>query len=81
MLEFGVTSLAGLARWHANAYEVVLARGGVAQVFARVAARPKPNASTRCSTIGSDPAMVPEKNCVPVLTSVWLAKSNSEVGW
>ena len=47
LLEFGVTSLAGLESWHANAYEVVLDRGGVAETFARVAARPKPGQSAR----------------------------------
>ncbi|HEX5997427.1 MAG TPA: hypothetical protein VFY84_19980 [Jiangellales bacterium] len=47
VLEFGVTSVAGLASWHANAYEVVLDRGGVTEAFARVAARPKPRQSAR----------------------------------
>jgi hypothetical protein len=47
VLEFGITSLAGLASWHANAYEVVLDRGGVAEAFARVAGRPKPIHSVR----------------------------------
>jgi len=47
VLEFGVTSVAGLSSWYANAYEVVLDRGGVAEAFARVAARPKPSQSAR----------------------------------
>lgn len=47
VLEFGVTSLASLSSWHANAYEVVLDRGGVADAFAWVAARPKPSQSAR----------------------------------
>ncbi len=47
VLEFGITSLAGLASWHANAYEVVLDRGGVSEAFADVAARPKPSQSAR----------------------------------
>lgn len=47
VLDFGVTSLPGLASWHANAYEVVLDRGGVSGAFADVAARPKPSQSAR----------------------------------
>jgi hypothetical protein len=43
VLEFGIASLAGLATWYANAYEVVLDRGGVADAFQEVAARPKPS--------------------------------------
>jgi hypothetical protein len=47
VVEFGITSLAGLATWHANAYEVILDRGGVSDAFARVAARPKPSQAAR----------------------------------
>lgn len=46
VVEFGVTSLAGLDSWYANDYEVVLDRGGVAEAFARVAARAKPGQGT-----------------------------------
>jgi hypothetical protein len=47
VLEFGVTSLDGLSVWHANAYEVALDRGGVAEAFVKVAAREKPGHSAR----------------------------------
>ena len=43
MLEYAITDLAGLATWFTNEYEVVLDRGGVAQAWADVAARPKPS--------------------------------------
>lgn len=42
VIEFGVTDLAGLATWHANAYDVVLDRGGVTDAMCLVAAREKP---------------------------------------
>lgn len=42
VLEFGITDLAGLAGWHANAYDVLYDAGGVAAAMANVAARPLP---------------------------------------
>ena len=42
VLEFGITDLAGLAGWHANAYDVLYDAGGVADAMAKVAARPLP---------------------------------------
>ncbi|HEY8591056.1 MAG TPA: hypothetical protein VIL55_16030, partial [Naasia sp.] len=42
VLEFGVPTLDDLQNWRANAYDVVLDRGGVADAMAAVAAKPAP---------------------------------------
>ena len=42
VLEFGITDLAGLHGWHANAYDVLYDAGGVADAMAKVVARPLP---------------------------------------
>ena len=42
VLEFGITSLAGLANWAGNAYEVFYDAGGVTEAFAAVVAKPLP---------------------------------------
>jgi hypothetical protein len=52
VLEFGVTSLAGLAGGHANAYEVVLERGGVAEAFACRHARSRTPRGVRVASRG-----------------------------
>lgn len=42
VLEFGITSLAGLATWAGNAYEVFFDAGGVEEAFAAMVAKPLP---------------------------------------
>ncbi|WP_448811455.1 hypothetical protein [Agromyces bauzanensis] len=42
VVEYGVASLDELGDWAANAYDVVLDRGGVAETMAAIAARPAP---------------------------------------
>jgi hypothetical protein len=42
VLEFGITSLAGLSNWAGNAYEVFTDAGGVEEAFAAVVAKPLP---------------------------------------
>jgi hypothetical protein len=42
VLEFGITSLAGLANWAGNAYEVFTDAGGVEEAFAALVAKPLP---------------------------------------